>query len=259
MLGKFDFSPTGRARVVLLTALGTLFCIAVAFAVDCYVHGGWGPTPSNNLVIPLLLAPPFFYYLLSKLRELAIAHRELLAIASTDPLTSCLNRRSFQVLVEGYLDHVARHEAMAGALLVLDVDHFKRVNDQFGHDNGDEALKLIATEIKGAIRGVDLVARIGGEEFSVFLPDVDPPGALGIAERIRAAVSAADFRPRDKRYQLAVSIGGATFDRPITFIELYRSADQRLYRAKSSGRNRVILDLSDVPVLPKLVTGTADP
>ena len=127
----------------------------------------------------------------------------------------------------------------AGALLVIDVDHFKRINDSFGHDSGDEALKVIAETIRGAVRAVDLVGRIGGEEFGVFLPGTDPNRTLAVAERIRAAISAAEFSPTGSRVGLSVSVGGATFADQASFSELFRRADQRLYAAKLNGRNRV--------------------
>jgi len=99
-------SPTSKLRVYLVTALGTLACIFVAFAIDGYSmeSGQWalGARWINNVLIPLVLAPPFFFFLLSKLRELSLAHRELLTIAATDPLTNCLNRRAFSTLVEAY-------------------------------------------------------------------------------------------------------------------------------------------------------------
>lgn len=250
---RFDFSRRGRARVYLLTALGTALCIAVAFAFDSYdaATGAWrwGDRPINNVLIPLVLATPLFFYLLSKLRELAIAHHELMHVAATDTLTACLNRRAFTAIVEGWLDKVERGEARAqGALLVIDIDHFKRVNDSFGHDCGDEALKLVAGAIRGAVREVDLVGRLGGEEFSVFLPGADPGRSSAIAERIRECVQQAGFAPHGRPYTLSASVGGATFDRLATFSELYRVADQRLYAAKRAGRNRI--DLTALALAP---------
>ena len=245
MSGKrFDLSARGWGRVVLFTALGTLACSCVAFLLDSYSFDTgtwrWGETPLNNLFFPLILAPPFFVYLLAKLRELAIAHHELSIVASTDGLTSCLNRRAFTSLVDAYLERVADAETKrGGALLVIDVDHFKRINDSFGHDSGDEALKVIAETIRGAVRAVDLVGRIGGEEFGVFLPGTDPNRTLAVAERIRAAISAAEFSPTGSRVGLSVSVGGATFADQASFSELFRRADQRLYAAKLNGRNRV--------------------
>src|SRR3990167_5663982 len=187
---NLDWSARSRARAWALTALGTVICIAVAFAVDSYDMATgrwrWGADPVNNFVIPVLLAPPFFFLLLDKMRQLAIAHTELMTVATTDGLTSLLNRRAFTEMVDGYLKRVEESaKTPDGALLVIDVDHFKVVNDRFGHDRGDEALKLIAAAIRDAVRESDLVGRIGGEEFCVFMPGQPLEGASVIAERIR--------------------------------------------------------------------------
>jgi diguanylate cyclase (GGDEF)-like protein len=238
-----DFSARGRARVIGFTILGTLVCIAVAFAIDGYsLEEGWrwGEKPINNLVIPLVLAPPFFYFLLSKLRELAAAHHELMIISTTDSLTECFNRRAFTALVDRYLDRmIERNEECQGALLVIDVDHFKVVNDRFGHQTGDQALKLIADTIRGTVRETDVVGRIGGEEFSVFLPGANPVQVETMAERIRVAVNTARFAPTGKQHPLSVSIGAAGCEQAQSFSDLYRMADSRLYAAKRNGRNRV--------------------
>ena len=251
MFGKrLDLSARGWGRVILLSGLGTLVCILVSFAIDSFSFETgtwrWGNAPWNNAIIPLVLAPPFFVYLLSKLRELAIAHHELSIVASTDVLTSCLNRRAFTAMVDAYLERVNVEQAKGeGALLIIDVDHFKSVNDSFGHECGAEALKIIAQAIKGVVREIDLVGRIGGEEFSVFLPGTDANRTKLIAERIRAAISTVEFYPTESRCDLSVSVGGATYDRQATFSDLFRQADQRLYAAKKNGRNRV--EINDAP------------
>jgi diguanylate cyclase len=243
MKGGPDFSAEKWPRVIILTILGTLCCIAVAFAVDSFSleHGWqWGPRPINNLIIPLLLAPPFFFYLLTKLRQLAIANARLLQIASTDSLTSCLSRAAFTTLVDAYLDRVAGKGGKGeGALIVFDVDYFKSVNDRFGHDKGDVALQLIVQTIKSQIRDIDLVGRMGGEEFAVFLPGVSRGSTMAVAERIRACVCDIRFEPQSRPYALSISIGVATFSGPALFHDLYRSADEKLYEAKRTGRNRV--------------------
>jgi diguanylate cyclase len=249
-----DLSSTGRPRVYILTVVGTAVCAMVAFAIDGYSFesGDWrlGERWINNLVIPAVVAPPFFFFLLSKLRQLSLAHRELMTVASTDQLTNCLNRRAFLGLVEGYLDQVKANAARSsGAMLVLDVDHFKSINDRYGHDGGDEALKLIATTVKSNVRDFDLVARLGGEEFGVFLPGADPTHTRMVAERIRSAVAALPFPSDSRRQSLTLSVGGATFQgRPVTFSELFRCADSRLYAAKNAGRNCVnVTSIQEVP------------
>lgn len=165
-----------------------------------------------------------------------------MVVASTDGLTSCFNRVAFTTLVDAYLERVDQQERCRdGALLVMDVDHFKNVNDNFGHDAGDEALKLIAQSIKSTLREVDLVGRMGGEEFSVFLPGIAPDRVFLVAERIRETVKAANFCPEGTPCDLSISIGGATYVHTASFSELYKLADKKLYDAKRNGRNRVEL------------------
>ncbi len=246
-----DFSKRGRARVLALTVLGTLACVALALALDSYSFASgewhWGDKPLNDFLIPLVIAPPFFVFLLSKLRELAIAHDELMNVASTDGLTSLLNRRAFTAMVDGYLERVGERPAQ-GALLVVDVDHFKMVNDRFGHECGDNALKLIAEAIRHSVREIDLVGRIGGEEFGIFIPGLAPEQIAVVAERMRVAVGKAPFMPSDHRYPLSISVGGATFSDRADFGALYRCADRWLYHAKSQGRNRVEVHSLAMPV-----------
>jgi diguanylate cyclase len=244
-LKGLDWSSTGRTRVYFWTLAGTLACIAIALAVDYPNYSVLEPAGRNrallvNVFLPMALAGPALYVLTSKIRQLALAQDRLTILASTDSLTAVLNRGAFTMLVDAYLKQAsAQNDAMRGALLVIDADHFKDINDNYGHDRGDEALRLIAQGIKGVLRGADIVGRIGGEEFGVFLPGSNVEHAVGVAERIRTAIVAVDFRPDGERRPLSVSVGGATFARRIGFSELYRIADQRLYAAKHSGRNRI--------------------
>ena len=243
---KLDWSAKGWARVYALTALGTAACIAFSFAFDSYsfLSGTWqwGSDPINNLLIPLLIAPPFFFLLLNKMRLLAIAHQELMTLATTDALTSLLNRRAFTAMVDAYLKRAEEAATpSSGALLVIDVDHFKTVNDRFGHDGGDEALKLVAATISAAVRNTDLVGRLGGEEFGVFLPQQSSERVSAVAERIRSAVNETPFDTRGQRHYLSISIGGVVFERGASFRDLYQGADERLYYVKKTGRNRVEL------------------
>lgn len=232
--------------MALLTVIGTIVCIVVALAFDGYSFADgswrWGASPWNNVIIPLLVAPPILYFLLTQMRQLSVAHHRLEIVASTDSLTSCLNRAAFATLVEAYLEKFAdspRHSQ--GGMLIIDVDHFKRINDTFGHDRGDEALKLIANSIRGVLREVDLIGRMGGEEFSVFLPGATVEQTRGVAERICHAVEAVSFHPEGERWPISVSVGGAPFAATTTFSELYRVADQHLYEAKRGGRNKVVV------------------
>ena len=126
-----------------------------------------------------------------------------------------------------------------GAFLVIDADHFKHINDQHGHDMGDEALQKIANQIKANVRESDIVGRIGGEEFGVLLVGASFKTAELVAERVRRAISVIDFQPHGVEHKLSISVGGAAFGGPVPFADLYRVADQRLYDAKQAGRNCV--------------------
>ena len=242
-------------QIVLFTVLGTLLCIALAFIIDCFSFEHWrfqwGTDPINNVIIPGLVAPPIFFFMLSRMRELALAHRQLQIIASTDGLTDCLTRRAFTTLVDAYLEQVKQEEKQrGGALLVIDVDYFKSINDQFGHDEGDQALRVIAHTIKSSLRDIDLIGRIGGEEFSVFLPGAAPEAARNVAERIRQSVAQSLFAPLGEPIRMSVSVGGTTFEPPTEFTKLYREADQQLYKAKRTGRNRVLFKSPGTKAVP---------
>jgi len=250
---RFDLSARGRLRVALWTVFGTLGAIVATLAMDSFNFGTFTPTQLvraiiTDIVLPLVIAPPVFFFFSSKLRELAIAHHELAIYASMDSLTSVLNRGAFTTLVDAYLAEVRQQERQEGALLVIDVDNFKRINDSFGHALGDEALRLIAGTIKEALRSVDLVGRLGGEEFGVFLPGTTPDRARSVAERIRQAIDGVQFMAGGLPRDLSVSVGGASFTRRVLFNELYRVADQRLYEAKQAGRNQVAFASIGEPV-----------
>ena len=242
---RLDFSTRGWARVAAITVVGTLGCMAIAILTVSYTTEFMAPAAQaltwvSAILIPVFLSAPIFYFFASKLRELAIAHHELAIIASKDSLTTCLNRGAFVTLVDAYLRQVNLAHPIAGALLVIDADNFKSINDRFGHAVGDEALKAIASTIKSALRPDDLLGRVGGEEFAVFLPKVDEPTAVTIAERIRQQVGAIALAAGSASVPISISVGGAGFHGHVLFDDLFKAADARLYAAKRAGRNRVV-------------------
>lgn len=249
---KIDLSPEGWGRVVVYTVAGTLICVAGALYLDSFNFAFYDESQraraiATSIILPIVLAVPLLLFFSSKLRDLAIAHRRLTIYASTDPLTQILNRAAFSTLVDAYLNEVrANDDKVKGALLIIDADNFKSVNDRFGHDWGDEALVSIAHSIKAMLQASDLVGRLGGEEFGVFLPGATAEQAAQTAEHIRENVSRAEFTPAGAPHQLSVSVGGAAFERRLAFSELFRLADQQLYAAKRDGRNRVAV----APVRP---------
>jgi diguanylate cyclase len=241
---KWDLSPTGRGRVALVTLAGMFGSMAVAILIVSYTTTFMTSFARDMsfmfaVLMPLLVSGPVFYFFSSKLRELALAHRELARIASQDSLTTCLNRGAFVTLVDAYLSQVNSRQPLRGGLLVVDADHFKDVNDRYGHLVGDDALRRIAAVIKGSLRETDLVGRVGGEEFAVFLPLANMAQAKAVAERIRQGVTGLDFSPLGHSSPLSVSVGGAMFRGAVSFEQLFGAADGRLYEAKKHGRNRV--------------------
>lgn len=168
----------------------------------------------------------------------AYSHRAAEARASTDALTGLPNRRYFDEFC-GLLARRRRSDDALGVLMI-DIDHFKRLNDTFGHATGDIVLRAVAGAVAGAVREDDVPARYGGEEFAVLLRNPTPAIALDVGERVRTAVAALDFRTIGA-IKVSVSVGVAishTEDQPIA--DLIEQADKALYSAKRSGRDRVI-------------------
>ncbi|MBK8285557.1 MAG: GGDEF domain-containing protein [Ahniella sp.] len=166
---------------------------------------------------------------------------ELERLAAVDPLTGVANRRSFEAEAERTLLAAGRRK-MSVSLLLIDADHFKRVNDRYGHEVGDNALLTIVTALKGSLRASDLLGRYGGEEFAALLPDADQAAAMHVAERLRAAVEISEFAFAEHPIPLRVSIGVATVtpeQGESKLNSLLRHADLALYAAKAAGRNRV--------------------
>lgn len=161
-----------------------------------------------------------------------------LKMALTDPLTGLYNRRYFMRHLEGVL---AAKQMANVALLMIDVDSFKVVNDRFGHPAGDTALKLLGERLRLDVRAVDLVARLGGEEFAVVMIGAGADEVAAIAERVRAKLAAQEFAPtHESAFPLTVSIGAAVAQAcDVDMDELMRTADRALYLAKARGRNRV--------------------
>jgi diguanylate cyclase (GGDEF)-like protein len=165
--------------------------------------------------------------------------------AVIDPLTGMLNRKALQVRVT----ELQQQSAVTGApvgVVVADLDHFKAVNDRFGHAEGDAVLKDVAYALRKALRAFDLVYRIGGEEFLVLLPGADLTATADIAEGLRAAVCE---RPLGNGQNITVSLGiSASTNGDWDYEELFRTADEALYRAKAAGRDCVCGGASSEPV-----------
>jgi len=232
-------------RTVAQAALLTLAVIAIT-QITCLAI--WGGTDGGyelsimvaGALIPLATCFPISMFLLVQRRSLATAlsgmeqaHRELQEQASRDPMTGLLHRQAF-------FAKLSFVESPGGCFLMIDVDHFKAVNDTNGHAAGDQALRLIADALADTVGDTGAVARYGGEEFCIYLPLADPLDGHRIGENVRRRVGKIEFSPGGVRRRLTVSIGVAALDLGADVETAISAADAALYEAKSEGRNRVV-------------------
>jgi len=163
-------------------------------------------------------------------------------MAERDALTALFNRRGFNDAVKPTLRRMG-DKGQPCAVLVVDIDHFKQINDTYGHAVGDQALKSVSHRLMSELRDDDVIARIGGEEFCIFLPGCTAETAEGIANRLRAKVSETPVTTRHERITITASFGLKTWDgsAPPQLKDLVAQADAALYRAKQLGRNRVVI------------------
>ncbi len=191
----------------------------------------------GNMFIPLATLGVIAYYF--RLGSIDV-ERRMEQLAMTDALTGLPNRRRMRELLELQRVRFERGRDPFG-VLIADVDHFKRLNDSRGHECGDEVLSEIGTLLRAALRGQDVVARWGGEEFLILLPDTDEGGTAVVAEKLRAAVETHRFEHRDEGVSLTVTVGGTSYSDVRTIDDCIRRADDALYRGKREGRNRVVM------------------
>jgi diguanylate cyclase (GGDEF)-like protein len=182
----------------------------------------------------LMIVNGFGFLLLCKQKDDAMMRR----LATIDSLTGMLNRRAFFEQADS-ARQLGMRLRQPVALLMLDIDHFKQLNDNFGHACGDEALKTFADTARGVLREQDVIGRLGGEEFGLVLPGTTLDGALDAAERLRVAMIRAPAAACAPGYRMTVSIGVVLIDAGEALTAALARADHALYAAKSAGRNRV--------------------
>jgi two-component system, cell cycle response regulator len=173
------------------------------------------------------------------LENAVLGQEQMRHLAETDPLTNCFNRRALMEKLEQEMDRAARYATMLTAMMV-DIDNFKQINDNYGHPVGDRVLKQLANLLKREQRSVDIVARYGGEEFVVLLPETTNAESRNFAERILRRVSTHDFGETGNSVRVTISIGIASYpdERVSDGDSLLKLADTHMYRAKSEGKNR---------------------
>lgn len=247
-------APLAAVAFFLLgRAGGTLFVLGLLALV-----GGWiavftpqfiDTRPPVDLVVAFVLVGVVSYV---NERVRGAYARDLERLSSLDSLTGALNRRTCERILRDELERAERYDRSLGVAL-FDVDHFKRINDRYGHPAGDDVLRDIAHRVRSTLRKSDALVRWGGEEFLVLLPETDAGGAMAAAERIRRLVG---DDPAELGVHTTISVGVASWRRGEDGAALIQRADDRLYRAKREGRNRVCGP--DAPTEGSAVTRRSD-
>lgn len=243
---------SSRARMVLL-----VFCVmAVVLVVwrssqlwlGAHLPGGTSvPSPTNFFYIMLSGMQPLFASIGFLLLYNEILQSELKLLARVDPLTGVRNRLATNEMMAYLLARAERKEQVL-AVLMIDADHFKSVNDRFGHAGGDKVLQGMVAGIRACLRESDVLGRVGGEEFVVLSPETSLTGALALAERIRKCVETKPLQVDGKAVQLTLSIGVTTAALAERDAEaVLKRADKALYAAKRSGRNQVAASPAEEP------------
>ncbi|MBC2886629.1 GGDEF domain-containing protein [Ochrobactrum sp. CM-21-5] len=237
---------TALWKAALITLSVALFSMGVTWVVAFSTGAAPGVVATSlSIGIPFVTAFPSLAYIFlqhNKLKDayglLEKAHVELQARSRIDHMTGLLNREALFEAMK-----ISRSRIESGTILVIDADHFKAINDTFGHGVGDRALKLIAFALQNVTRKGDLVGRIGGEEFCVFLPGASGETGMRVAQRIRAEVENTPFHTTEYQvYPLTISIGVASAPKNETNSQVMSRADRCLYMAKQRGRNCVVFD-----------------
>jgi diguanylate cyclase (GGDEF)-like protein/PAS domain S-box-containing protein len=218
----------------------------IAKAGWCRVDASWKKRGGQEMwgecvIAPVLETDGSTGGYVAVIRDVSVEHintQELIDAALTDPLTGLHNRRGLEGRAE------AIHFRPAGApvtqvWIMVDIDHFKRVNDTYGHEAGDEVLKAAAEALRSTARGADIVARFGGEEFVLVLPDTSAEMAMRIAERLRLAIEALSTEVDGQVIRVTASFGVAQRAAQESQLEVLERADAALYSSKKEGRNRV--------------------
>ena len=231
---------TRSIPIIMLTVKGatTDKVTGLEAGANDYLQKPYSETELNARIYACLRTKALQDELREKNKELESALLKLEFLAITDPLTELFNRRHFETAIENEFVRTLRYHSPASCIMI-DIDHFKRINDQYGHRTGDMVLKEIARLIKCCIREIDTAARWGGEEFSILLPQTTQDAAANVAQRTLNSVSHYTFSSFTEK--ITVSIGIATVPEKTidTAEKLIHAADLALYKAKANGRDRV--------------------
>lgn len=226
-----------RYGIAGFTAVNTVVAVLLASVITLLVY----PSEMHDvilwrtLVITVFVTIPMAVFVGTKIRENSEMSRELQRLVNRDRLTDVATRDFFFKVMD-------RNPDAYGVSLMIDIDHFKAVNDTHGHLAGDEVIKTVSEVLRQECRARDIVCRFGGEEFIVFVHEASADQGAEIAERIRKAVEVEPTMSDDTKLCVTVSIGGSLKQAADDITESIKRADDALYRAKEGGRNRIVMD-----------------
>lgn len=241
-ISKYGYEKTCLVMVfiIVLASLlvsGMVYCVVAALGYAISLR--W--TLLFSALVPCLTAPFIVFPLVRLLRHMHALEIQLREMATYDSLTKVLNRRAFLEGAQLLLKQRTHEPPEQGSvIMIIDLDHFKRVNDRFGHLCGDEVLKSFGEVVQSILRKGDLIGRLGGEEFGVYLPNVTLENARGFAERLRSRIEETGTHLENCVVAYTISIGASSLHQEDNLLESLNQADQALYFAKNNGRNRVV-------------------
>lgn len=238
-------ASAGRPRTVAVISIAASAASIAVVAIAGVVLGSFGISMNYDIaiplagIVPLIVAPALTWYLVGLMLHITRLEGEMRSLASYDALTGLLSRHAFFDRANNYVS-LARRDRSVFSVLIADLDHFKSINDQFGHPAGDAVLRLFADVVNSVARRSDLVGRLGGEEFAMILPSTGTPEALEFSERLHDAIQKAVLKHGDKLIEYTASIGVTSFDPESdeSLDNLLARADLALYEAKANGRNQ---------------------
>jgi len=238
-------AESGRTRITIFSIFAVLVSLTVTFIAIWYGRKLSGQLQDMNSYLEEKIYERT-ESLLDTQKELLEDNSELTRMALTDNLTGLSNRTHMNQILHKEFSRFERHSQCFG-IIMLDIDHFKSINDKFGHDAGDTVLKKLASIFEGAIRSSDFIARWGGEEFLICCTTIEEEDLLPIAETIRQLVANTDF---EHKQQITASLGCAAIVKGETIGDLIKRADVALYEAKNNGRNlSIVSEFTDISLI----------
>ncbi|MBN2041540.1 MAG: GGDEF domain-containing protein [Spirochaetes bacterium] len=229
---------------VFISVFITLLAIIVFRIFSVYLNVSIGLTIA--ICAPVIVAPSITFLLTGMIFEIHELELKMRLLATYDSLTGILGRRAFMEQTN-YICRFSERQGLDFTLLIIDLDHFKRINDEYGHAAGDRVLEEFGRVLKQVSRESDLAGRIGGEEFALFLPVTSEENARILAERIHKAISESVVECNGRQIKYSVSIGLAFFPRTVNNIKIALNyADKALYSAKKNGRNQTVVYHTDM-------------